>query len=70
MFYAMLFYSGQKHVTTHKKTIFECIRWAQNNHGNPHALVLLPETGDDLATIEYRSKKENGRQIWKEVKRT
>lgn len=68
MIHAWLFYSGQKHITTYKKTVFECIRWAQSSSGNPHALILLLEIGDDTQTIEYHFQRKNGRQSWMRIK--
>lgn len=68
MIFSLLFYSGKKHISTHKETVFECIRWAQNNPGNPHALVLMLNEDDDSRTIEFRIKWENGKRHWKQIK--
>lgn len=70
MFHAWLFYTNKTHITTHKETVFECIRWAQNNGENSFALVLLPE--DDLSDStqikEFYPTRKNGKQCWKQVK--
>ena len=68
MFHAWLFYSGLHHLTTNKNTVFECMRWAQNAPGTPHALILLTENGNDDQTIEFRIRRTNGKIIFQRTK--